>query len=269
MTNERSRGYSDVAIPLGETLADETAEVRCRRGLLAKILLLVLVVSCAWLVGCSQGVPAYEIVEVQDTDFGVRRITYVIDLPEVYSEEQILQIASRLVEDRHRKRDLVGGARFLFFFPGSHVGRDVYDGLVEWAPDGDWSKTLDVTAGDYREFRFNAHVSEGLTKEEIKAMLSVPISGRVIGHWYKHGPSRGVRTLFTEEGKTYYMHQTAIDTPRRMEEVSEVPHRSGRRFNYMPDSRNARSYLVLTREGDLHFYNRRDHLFMVAEPADS
>ena len=188
----------------------------------------VVLVSCDRDSQSASNVPAHEIVEVQDTNFGVRRMTYVIQLPEVYPDDKVLQIASWLIEDRHRKKDLVGGVKFHFYFPGSHMGRDSSDGQIEWAPDGDWSKTLEVTAGDYRDFRFNTHIWEGLTTEEIEEILAVPVSGEAIGSWYKHGPSRGVRILFVEEGKTYYMRQASISSPRVVEEISEVPWQSGR-----------------------------------------
>ena len=229
----------------------------------------VILLSClvAALVNCSdqEEAPAHEIVEVNDSSIaGARRLSYVVQLPEVYSEEQMVQIARWLVDDRHKRNDLVNAVSFHFYFPGSHIKYDFSDGVIHWAPDGEWSKALDVKAGDYDNFRFLTYIYwEGLTTEEAEDLLSVPVSGNVVGRWYKHGPTKGILTISQSDGKTFYIRRSSIERSI-VREISEVPHRRGRRFNWMPDSPDAGGYLVITTEGDLHFFNRRDKLVMVA-----
>lgn len=230
--------------------------------------LVAALVNCSDQEASAAAAPAHEIVEVNDrTIAGARRFFYVVQLPEVYSEEQMLQIASWLVDDRHKKDNLVNAVAFQFYFPGSHIKYDPADGVIHWAPDGAWSKASDVRAGNYRSFAFKTLAYwEGLTTEEVEGLLSVPVSGNVVGRWYKHGPLRGVLTISENEGKTFYHKRSSVDSSN-VEEISEVPHDNGRRFNWMPDSPNAGGYLVITLEGDLHFFNRDEKLYGVARPA--
>lgn len=250
-----------------------TPHVRCRRrGHLANILILCF--GSVALVNCSESevvpAPDHEIVEVNDSSFaGARRLSYVVQLPEVYSEEQMLQIASWIVDDRHKKNDLVNAVAFQFYFSGSHIKYDPADGVIHWAPDGAWSKAGDVRAGNYRNFRFQTLAYwEGLTTDEAEALLSVPVSGDIVGRWYKHGPLKSILTIFQKEGKTFYDRRFSIESSS-VYEISEVSHDTVRRFNWMPDSPDAGGYLVITLEGDLHFFNGEDKLFMIAGQVDS
>ena len=97
--------------------------------------------------------PEHTIVAVDDTSFGLtRRLRYRIQLPERYSEAQARIIAESIVEANHRRGDLVNALYFAFYFPGSDT--TWADGLIAWAPDGDWSKASSVKTGDYDSFRF-------------------------------------------------------------------------------------------------------------------
>lgn len=99
-------------------------------------------------------VPAHEIVEVDDISFaGARRLSYRIQLPDVYTEAQALQIARWIVATQHMEKELVNAVGFFYYFPGSDPF-DAADGSIHWAPDGDWSKARNVRAGDYWSFRF-------------------------------------------------------------------------------------------------------------------
>ena len=98
-------------------------------------------------------VPEHTIVAVDDTSFGLtRRLRYRIQLPERYSEAQARIIAESIVEEKHRRDDPVNALYFAFYFPGSDTSWA--DGLIAWAPNGDWSKASSVKTGDYDSFRF-------------------------------------------------------------------------------------------------------------------
>ena len=98
--------------------------------------------------------PAHTIVEVYDTSFGLtRRLSYRIQLPERYSEAQARIIAESLVEENHRRDDLVNAIYFYYYFPASDPS-SLEDGRIVWAPYGDWSQAMFVETGDYDSFRF-------------------------------------------------------------------------------------------------------------------
>ena len=99
--------------------------------------------------------PAYTIVAVDDTSFGfTRRLAYRIRLPEEYSEAQARIIAESIVEEKHRRGDLVNALLFFYYFPGSDPFSWA-DGAIAWAPDGDWGEASSVKTGDYETFRFS------------------------------------------------------------------------------------------------------------------
>ena len=100
----------------------------------------------------------YEIVVVYETGIhGIRRPDYRIQLSAEYSEAQARAIAASIVESRHMRSDLVNAAGFRFHFPGLDPEGGISNGWIYWAPDGDWGKAFDITAGDYDTFRFETY----------------------------------------------------------------------------------------------------------------
>lgn len=181
----------------------------------------------------------------------------------MYTEEQMLEIARWIADVRHRKSDLVNAVAFYFFFPGTYSKYGA-DGVVHWAPDGEWGRAVDVKAGEYQTFRFVvALYFDGLTATEGEALLAVPVPGSVIGRWYKHGLFKGIIAIFSHEGKTYFKHQLSIEISSE-EEIMEVPYRDGRRFDRTLDSPGRGGYLIIAPDGDLHFFNRRGHRYQTA-----
>lgn len=243
--------------------------------------LLALIVSCVGLIGCGdrdrqqasevapgaelvEVVPAHKIIEVNRWDRpDDQRRFYIIRLPEVYAEEQMLQVARWIVDDRHKKNDLVNAVTFQFLFPGTH-GKYGSDGSIHWAPDGELSKSTTVTAGDYRTFRFRTVLYlKGLTAKEAEELLSVPVPGHVIGRWYEHGFLKSIMTIYSHEQKTYFKRQRSVEISS-VEEILEVPNPVGRRFDRTLDSPGRGGHLVVTPDGDLHFFKRNGHRYQIA-----
>ena len=99
----------------------------------------------------------YAITEVQDLSYGrasaIRRLVYRISNDAAISAGQALEIAEFLVEANHRREDPVNAVAFAFHLPGPY-GTDVPSFMIDWAPDGDWSKASTVIAGEYATFAF-------------------------------------------------------------------------------------------------------------------
>ena len=100
----------------------------------------------------SSEVLTFSIVETEDISFGnAVRLTLRVKMGGSYLSEQGLQIAQEITE-LHLDRK-VNAVSFAFHYPNYNYGALPY-GIIEWAPDGDWAKAIDVKTGDYSRHRF-------------------------------------------------------------------------------------------------------------------
>lgn len=273
------RGVGRTDLP-AVTTVDPPAAVRLSLGhRLLTVLSLVLVVSCVGLIGCGDQdtpqaseaapgpgvveVPAHKVVDATDDQDPWGEFFYYIRLPDVYTEEQMLEIARRHVDVLREKRDSINYVVFSFFFPGTYDSNGP-DGVLIWEPDESLGKTADIRDGDYSTFRFRTNILyEGLTAEEGEELLAVPVPGEVVGRWYEHQGAGSIMTIFAHEGKTYFRRQRSADD-FLLEEIVEVWHRSGRRFDRTQDSPGRGGYLIVAPDRDLHFFSKRGVRYQIA-----
>lgn len=261
------------------TIVDSPAAARLSLGHpLLTVLFFGMVVSCVGLTGCSdqespqasEAAPGPEAVEVPPHNVvdviaheSWGEFYYDIRLPDVYTEEQMLEVARWYVDVRRRKHDSVSFVVFQFFFPGTYESNGP-DGAIVWELDESLSKAVDVRDGDYRDFRFRTLVLyEGLTAEEGEELLAVPVPGEVVGRWYEHWAAGSLITIFSHEGKTYFKRQRSVED-FSLEEIVEVWHRSGRRFDRTQDSLGRGGYLIVAPDRDLHFFSKRGVRYQIA-----
>ena len=125
------------------------------RFLIAAVTVVLLALGAGACGGDQPEAPEHTIVAVDDTSFGLtRRLAYRIRLPDRYSEGQARIIAESIVEEKHRRGDLVNALLFFYYFPGSDPFSSA-DGAIVWAPDGDWSRASSVKTGEYDSFSFS------------------------------------------------------------------------------------------------------------------
>ena len=111
----------------------------------------------------------FAITEVQDISYGpTRRLMYRISPDAAISAGQALEIAEFLVEANHRREDPVNAVAFAFHLPGPY-GTDVPSFMIDWAPDGDWSKAGTVIAGEYATFAFTVTDNSDLVETLLEA----------------------------------------------------------------------------------------------------
>lgn len=167
------------------------------------------------------------------------------------------------VDVLREKRDSINFVVFDFFFPGTYDSNGP-DGVIIWEPDESLGKTADIRDGDYSTFRFRTLVLyEGLTAEEGEELLAVPVPGEVVGRWYEHWAAGYLITIFAHEGKTYFKRQWSMED-FSLEEIVEVWHRSGRRFDRTQDSPGRGGYLIVAPDRDLHFFSKRGVRYQIA-----
>lgn len=70
-------------------------------------------------------------------------------------------------------------------------------------------------------------------------------------------------TIYSHEQKTYFKRQMSVEISS-VEEILEVPNPVGRRFDRTLDSPGRGGYLVVTPDGDLHFFKRNGHRYQIA-----
>lgn len=69
-------------------------------------------------------------------------------------------------------------------------------------------------------------------------------------------------TIYTHLGQTYFKRKRSIDD-FSLEEIVEVEHRYGRRFD-RTQKPNRGTYLVVAPDGELHFYGKRGNHYQIA-----
>ena len=144
-----------------------------RAQIIAFLLCVVALGACEGEEPEGLGAPAatfipFAITEVQDISYGPnRRLMYRISPDAAISAGQALEIAEFLVEANHRREDPVNAVAFAFHLPG-HDGTGVPSFMIDWAPDGDWSKADTVIAGEYATFAFTVTDNSDLV-ETLKA----------------------------------------------------------------------------------------------------
>ena len=120
----------------------------------------ILALACAEPTPEGRSVSSYEVAATEDVSVGeVRRLNVRVELPQHYSREQIELIASEVVDDV-TDREPLNALSVMFFGPSTSIAGAWDVGLVEWAPNGQWSDAEMVQAGRYESFRFSVTYME-------------------------------------------------------------------------------------------------------------
>jgi hypothetical protein len=100
-------------------------------------------------------VPAHRVVQTRDISYGVvRRLNVRVSLPRHYSKQQIEAIARAVVRQTTAQQQ-VNAISIMFFGPGTATDGAWDVASVDWAPNGRWGDAGNVSAGDYRTFRYS------------------------------------------------------------------------------------------------------------------
>lgn len=91
----------------------------------------------------------YDVFERTDTSFSdTVRWSYKVVMPYPTSEDEIRAVAEEIVEDEKQTGDY--NALSVLFYDAAEIARGGFSlARIEYAPDGEWAKAMDVSAGDY------------------------------------------------------------------------------------------------------------------------
>ena len=183
-----------------------------------------------------------------------RRLSYRIQLNEVYTEDEAIQIAEKIIESNHEgSKDLVNALTFFFYFPGSDSTLDP-DGGIDWAPNGDWGDAHKVKKGYYSTFRFKIKFYEyerGRRIQQLQTNEEIPNDSELIGKWIEGGVTAGVTTIISKDSK-YFMGRKYHDGGSLKQEITEESSSKGRRFNL---NNSSGENVIVHPNGKLGFYD--------------
>lgn len=129
----------------------------------------------------ARATPEYQVVEVKDLSVGVtRRLNIRVSIPRHYSRDEIEAIARAIVDATTRKQK-VSAVSIMFYGPETAVNGAWDVAAVDWAPYGDWSKASEVTAGDYRNFRYSVTYRQELKRTPIAEALPIASKRGLLG----------------------------------------------------------------------------------------
>lgn len=108
----------------------------------------------------ESGLPEYTLVLIDNTNVGnVIRETLHVVVEENYTLEQLYDITKKealLYVSKNKVNALAIG----FYENEDNIGNGYDMGRVEYVPYGDWTRAMDVKAGDYFTFQFVNHLTE-------------------------------------------------------------------------------------------------------------
>ena len=197
----------------------------------------------------------YTIIQTNNISIpNARRLSYRIQLNEVYTQDEAIQIAEKIIKANHEgNKDLVNALKFFFYFPGSDSSLDA-DGSIDWAPDGNRGDAHKVKKGDYSTFRFKIKFYEyerGRRIQQLQTNEEIPNDSELIGKWIEGGVTAGVTTIISKDGK-YFMERKYHDGSSLKQEITEESSSKGRRFNL---NNSFGEYVIVHPNGKLGFYD--------------
>lgn len=100
------------------------------------------------------------------------RLSYDVVVKEKASEEDLKVLAQYITEIAKQDKDFNALVISFYDYP-EYIGKGYTLGKAEYAPQGEWSKAMDVAAGDYSSFSYNYDLREKdwsaqLTPEEVE-----------------------------------------------------------------------------------------------------
>lgn len=121
----------------------------------------------------TKSIVKYEVANIEDLSFAnTVRLGYNVVVKEKASKEDLKNLAQHLVEKIKKDKKFNAVVIGFYDYP-EYIGRGYTLGKAEYAPEGDWSKAMDVRTGDYSSFSYNYELKEKnwsaqLTPEEVK-----------------------------------------------------------------------------------------------------
>ncbi|WP_145993171.1 DUF4875 domain-containing protein [Tepidibacter mesophilus] len=145
------------------------------------VLSLILIIG---LVGCSDSDSSasvdeslikdvsYTIEKAEDISIaGAKRYSLDVVVSKEVSVEQLQEISKKVIED-YKKENKFNAIVVGFYDYKEYIGNGYSLGKTEFAPEGDWSKAMEVSTGDYSSMDYNFDLmkkdwSKKLTQDEV------------------------------------------------------------------------------------------------------
>ena len=130
-------------------------------------------------------VPEYRVALRENKSLaGVKRLSFRIVVAQGTGAAGLEAIARVLVEEEKR-RGPIAACAFFFYSDPDTVEYAYTVGLVEWLPDGDWRKAMEVQPGDYSRHTFGVRVGSatGLEPFEPELNKGMPERSRKEIYW--------------------------------------------------------------------------------------
>ena len=110
----------------------------------------------------------HQVAKVDDISIGTtKRLSYRVVVAKDSSDADLRNIAKVIVAKASASQKLCAINVFFYHDPDTVDGAYTV-GVVEWAPDGEWSKATDVRPGDYSRHRYVVRTGSALGVQPIE-----------------------------------------------------------------------------------------------------